>query len=79
MSVAHNWATTVHMYQKVANDKSKILAEGDAMKITVAGHEGECVMRKASLVEKSGFFRAMLSSNFQGCRLLLLSRWHCII
>lgn len=67
MILHQKWATIVHVHQKEVNDRSKILAEGGAVKIRLAGHEGKCVMRKTSLIGKSGFFRAMLSGDFWVC------------
>ena len=67
MTLNQQWDSVVHAYQNPANYRCKFLTEGDEVKIRLAGHEGECLMRKTSLIEKSGFFRAMLTGGFQVC------------
>lgn len=58
------WATWVNM-SPTDIWKTEIPASQETTTIRLAGSACECKVSRAKLVEKSGFFRAMLSSNLR--------------
>ena len=57
-----NWGYLVALR---VSEVKQIKGEDDTVTIRLSGNPSQCKMSKAILIEKSGFFRAMLNSSFQ--------------